>query len=215
MENLLEKLFDLRYTAACGYLEKFAYPWQALAGLKDYIIGLGATLKREEYDEVFPKVWVHKSAKIAAGACLNSPCIVGENSEIRQGAYIRGSALIGKGCVVGNSTELKCCILFDGVQVPHFNYIGDSILGHNSHFGAGGITSNIKCDKTDIVVNGISTGLKKLGAIVGDFVEIGCNSVLNPGTVIGKNTVIYPLSCVRGTIPGNSIYKPSGIVKRV
>ena len=208
----IEKLFDLQHTVACNYLEKFNYPWNALTGLKNYIIHLGGTLKGE-YEEISHGVWAHKSAKIAETACIKSPCIIGANTEIRHCAYIRGSVLIGKNCVVGNSTELKNSILFDGVQVPHFNYVGDSILGYGAHLGAGAITSNVKCDKTEISICGIETGLKKLGAIIGDKVEIGCNSVLNPGTVIGKNSIVYPLSCVRGAIPQDSIFKNGTIAK--
>ena len=215
MENFLKDNIDFRYTKAEKFLKKFKYPWQALEGLKEFIEELGTTLDKEEFSEIYPRVWVHKSAKLAPVLRFTGPCIIDEGTEVRQGAYIRGGVLVGKGCVVGNSTELKNAILFDGVQVPHFNYIGDSILGHFAHFGAGAITSNVKCDKSRIFVNGIATGLKKLGAIVGDRVEVGCNSVLNPGTVIGKDTVIYPLSSVRGIIPPDSIYKNGTAVKRV
>ena len=214
MENLLKELFDLSHTAARGYLEKFVFPWEALAGLKNYIMRLGATFDSREYEEIAYGVWVHRSAKIAPSASLSVPCIIGENTEIRHCAYIRGSALIGKNCVIGNSTEIKNSILFDGVQVPHFNYVGDSILGFCAHFGAGVITSNIKCDKSPISVGGVNTGLRKLGAIVGDRVEAGCNSVLNTGTVIGRNSIIYPLSFVRGIIPADSIFKRGEIIKR-
>ncbi|MCI9406735.1 MAG: UDP-N-acetylglucosamine pyrophosphorylase [Clostridia bacterium] len=177
------------------------------------IIKIGNLLDKSEYTEISDKVWVHKSAKIAPTAYLGSPCIIGAETEVRHCAFIRGSALVGKGCVVGNSTELKNVILFDGVQVPHYNYVGDSILGHKAHMGAGSITSNVKSDKTLVTVKGeqtIATGLKKFGAMLGDFVEVGCNSVLNPGTVIGKNTNVYPLSCVRGVVPAGSIYKSGG-----
>lgn len=207
------QLFDLDFTAAAEYLKSFTYPWEALAGIKDEIIRLGKTLDKAEYDEPSENVWIHKSAKIAPTAYLGAPCIIGADTEVRHCAFIRGSALIGKGCVVGNSTELKNVILFDGVQVPHYNYVGDSILGHKSHMGAGSITSNVKSDKTPVEVKGtcvIPTGLKKFGAMLGDYVEIGCNSVLNPGTVIGKNTIVYPLSCVRGAVPSDSIYKSGG-----
>ncbi len=207
----IERLFDLTKTQAKEYLEKFTYPWQALVGLKQCIEQLGARLPLVEYEEISPKVWVHKSAKIARTAEINGPCIIGENAEIRHCAFIRGSALIGKKCVVGNSTELKNAILFDGVQVPHYNYVGDSILGFNAHMGAGSITSNVKSDKKNVVIkdgeNGIETHLKKVGAFLGDYVEIGCNSVLNPGTVVGKNASVYPLSCVRGVVKENCIYK--------
>lgn len=207
------QLFDLDFTAAAEYLKSFTYPWEALAGIKDEIIRLGKTLDKNEYDEPSENVWIHKSAKIAPTAYLGAPCIIGAGTEVRHCAFIRGSALIGKCCVVGNSTELKNVILFDGVQVPHYNYVGDSILGHKSHMGAGSITSNVKSDKTPVEVKGtcvIPTGLKKFGAMLGDYVEIGCNSVLNPGTVIGKNTIVYPLSCVRGAVPSDSIYKSGG-----
>lgn len=214
MENFLKEQLNFERTKAEKYLQIFRYPWQALAGLKEFIINLGATLDRNEYDEICPQIWVHKSVKLTHGARFQAPCIIDESSEIRHCAYIRGGVIIGKGCVIGNSTELKNCILFDSVQVPHFNYIGDSILGYCAHLGAGAITSNIKCDKTPVYVNGINTGLRKLGAIVGDYAEIGCNSVLNPGTVIGKNTTVYPLSCVRGVIPADSIFKNGTIVKK-
>ena len=214
MENFLKEQLNFEHTKAGEYIKKFKYPWQALERLKEFIINLGSTLNREEYSEIYPQIWVHNSVKLTHGARFDAPCIVDEGSEVRHCAYIRGSVIIGKGCVVGNSTELKNCILFDGVQVPHFNYIGDSILGFRAHFGAGAITSNIKCDRSPVYVNGINTGLKKLGAIVGDYVEIGCNSVLNPGTVIGVNTTVYPLSSVRGIVPADSIYKQGRIVKK-
>ena len=209
----ISDLYDLNYTVAADYLKGFVYPWEALGGIKDTIIKIGKTLDKNEYTEVSENVWVHKSAKIAPTAYLGTPCIIGENTEVRHCAFIRGSALVGNGCVVGNSTELKNVILFDGVQVPHYNYVGDSILGHKSHMGAGSITSNVKSDKTFVTVKGdeaIATGLKTFGAMLGDFVEVGCNSVLNPGTVIGKNTNVYPLSCVRGVVPADSIYKSGG-----
>lgn len=203
-------LYDLQHTQAKRYLLRFKYPWEALSGLKEFIEELQKELG-EDYREIAPKVWAHKTAKIAPSACIQPPCIIGENTEIRHCAYVRGSALIGKNCVVGNSTELKNVILFDSVQVPHYNYVGDSILGFKSHMGAGSITSNVKSDKTLVVVRfeeeRAETGMKKVGAMLGDFVEIGCNSVLNPGTVIGRNASVYPLSCVRGTVAENSIYK--------
>lgn len=213
-------LFDLNHTQAAEYLKAFTHPWEALSGLKDFIVGLGKSLDCQEYEEISDGVWVHKSAKIAPTAYLGAPCIVGENSEVRHCAFIRGSALIGCGCVVGNSTELKNVILFDGVQVPHYNYVGDSILGYKAHMGAGSITSNVKSDKTPVTVKGdgaeIKTGLKKLGALLGDYTEVGCNSVLNPGTVTGRNVTVYPLSCVRGVIPENSILKTGGkVVKKI
>lgn len=207
-------LFDLEHTQAKLYLMRFAYPWEALEGLKNFIIELGQEVDKEEYSEISPMVWAHKSAKISPTAYIASPCIIGAETEIRHCAFIRGSALIGKNCVVGNSTELKNVILFDGVQVPHYNYVGDSILGFKAHMGAGSITSNVKSDKTPVVVRdgmeSIPTNLKKVGAMLGDHVEVGCNSVLNPGTVIGRNTNVYPLSCVRGTVAANSIYKSGG-----
>ncbi len=208
----ISQLYDLNYTLAREYLKKFEYPWEALGGIKDFITETGSSLD-ENYIAVSENVWVHKTAKVAPTAYLGPPCIVCENAEVRHCAFVRGSAVIGKGCVVGNSTELKNVILFDGVQVPHYNYVGDSILGHKSHLGAGAITSNVKSDKSNVVIKGerpLNTGLKKVGAMVGDFVEVGCNSVLNPGTVIGKNTQVYPLSRVRGVIPADSIYKGEG-----
>ena len=210
----MKNFFNLEHTQAKNYLGKFQNPWDALAELKDFILNLGGTLDKNEYDEISAGVWVHKTAKIAPTAYIAAPCIIGENTEVRHCAFIRGSVLVGKNCVVGNSTELKNSILFDKVQVPHFNYIGDSILGCGAHLGAGAITSNVKSDRTCVSVNGIQTGLKKLGAIIGDGVEVGCNAVLNPGTVIGKNTFIYPLSCVRGVIPENSIFKNGGIIAK-
>lgn len=214
----IETLYDLSHTQAADYLRGFHYPWEALKGIKDLILSLGESLG-EEYTQVSPQVWVHKSAKVAPTAYLGAPCIIGANTEVRHCAFIRGSALIGEGCVVGNSVELKNVILFDKVQVPHFNYVGDSILGYKAHMGAGSITSNVKSDKSLVVIHGdaeMETGIKKVGAMLGDHVEVGCNSVLNPGTVIGRNSNIYPLSCVRGTVPANSIYKAHGnIVKKV
>ena len=212
----ISELYDLNHTAAKDYLSEFTYPWEALTGIKAFIEELGKRLDDTEYYELKPGVWVHKSATVAPTASLNAPCIIGKNTEVRQCAFIRGSALVGEGCVVGNSTELKNVILFDGVQVPHYNYVGDSILGYKSHMGAGAVTSNVKSDKTLVVVKEkgaeFPTGLKKFGAMLGDYAEIGCNSVLNPGTVVGRNTNVYPLSCVRGVIPANSIYKTGGIV---
>ena len=204
-------LYDLNYTVAADYLKRFTFPWEALKGIKDYIEELGAALDKNEYDNLKPHVWVHKTAKVAPTAYIGEPCMICENAEVRHCAFVRGSAIIGKNCVVGNSTELKNVILFDGVQVPHYNYVGDSILGHKAHMGAGSITSNVKSDKSLVVIKAqekvYETGLKKCGAMLGDNVEVGCNSVLNPGTVIGKNTNVYPLSCVRGVVPENHIYK--------
>ena len=208
-------LYDLSHSMAGTYLTQFEYPWQALAGIKGLILELGKTLG-EDFVEREPSVWVHRTAKIAPTAYLGAPCIIGANTEVRHCAFIRGSALVGENCVVGNSVELKNVILFDNVQVPHYNYVGDSILGYKSHMGAGSLTSNVKSDKTLVVVkNGeekIETGLKKFGAMLGDFVEVGCNSVLNPGTVIGRNSNIYPTSCVRGMVPGDSIWKTGGVI---
>ena len=201
---------------AADYLKGFTYPWEALKGIKNLILELGAKLDPEQYTEVSPQVWVHNSANVAPTAYLGSPCIIGANTEVRHCAFIRGSALVGENCVVGNSVELKNVILFDNVQTPHYNYVGDSILGYKSHMGAGSITSNVKSDKTLVLVKTpdgvIPTGLKKYGAMLGDYVEVGCNSVLNPGTIIGRNSNIYPLSCVRGVVPANSIYKSGGII---
>lgn len=210
-----QELYDLNHTIAGEYLAGFENPWQALAGIKNLILELGSHLG-EEYTEVAPTVWVHKTAVVAPTAYLGAPCIIGPGTEVRHCAFIRGSALVGENCVVGNSVELKNVILFDNVQVPHYNYVGDSILGYKSHMGAGSLTSNVKSDKTLVVVkNGeeqIPTGLKKFGAMVGDFVEVGCNSVLNPGTVVGRNSNIYPTSCVRGVVPEKSIWKTGGVV---
>lgn len=212
----LKDMYDLDHTMAKDYLQQFEYPWLALAGIKDLIISLGQNLPEEEYDEVSPQVWVHKTAKVFDSTYLGAPCIIGARTEVRHCAFIRGSALVGEDCVVGNSCELKNVILFDHVQTPHYNYVGDSILGYYSHMGAGSITSNVKSDKKLVVVhNGeeqIETGLKKFGAMLGDHVEVGCNSVLNPGTVIGRNCNVYPTSCVRGVIAENSIYKNDGTV---
>lgn len=209
----VKELYDLSHSMAGAYLEGFTYPWEALKGIKDMIVALGQTLDAEQYDQVAPQVWVHKTAKVAPTAYLGAPCIIGAGTEVRHCAFVRGAALVGENCVVGNSVELKNVILFDSVQVPHYNYVGDSILGYKSHMGAGSITSNVKSDKALVVIHGpeeIPTGQKKVGAMLGDFVEVGCNSVLNPGTVIGRNSNVYPLSCVRGTVPENSIYKTGG-----
>ena len=212
----IQNLYDLSHTLAGEYLQKFEYPWEALSGLKDMIIALGEKLNPEEYNNPSEHVWIHKTAKVFSSAYLGAPCIIGANTEVRHCAFIRGSALIGQNCVVGNSVELKNVILFDNVQTPHYNYVGDSILGYYSHMGAGSITSNVKSDKTLVVVKGnnenIKTGLKKMGAMLGDFVEVGCNSVLNPGTVIGRNSNIYPTSCVRGVVPEQSIWKNDGMI---
>lgn len=211
----IQELYDLEHTQAKSYLAQFTYPWEALKGIKDFIVQLGSTLG-DDYQEVSPQVWVHRTAAVAPTAYLGAPCIIGAGTEVRHCAFIRGSALVGENCVVGNSVELKNVILFDNVQTPHYNYVGDSILGYKSHMGAGSLTSNVKSDKTLVVVKDgqeqMPTGLKKFGAMLGDYVEVGCNSVLNPGTVIGRHTNIYPTSCVRGVVPANSIWKTGGVV---
>ena len=207
----VKNMYDLNETIAAELLEGVEYPWEALKGISDFIKQIGPSLNTDLYEKKGEDIWVAKSAKVAPTAFLNGPLIIDEEAEIRHCAFIRGSAIVGKGCVVGNSTELKNVILFNSVQVPHYNYVGDSILGYKSHMGAGSITSNVKADKTLVVVKGkeeqIETGLKKFGAMLGDYVEVGCNSVLNPGSVIGKHTNIYPLSMVRGVVLENSIYK--------
>ncbi len=205
------ELYDLSHTAAAPLLEKTEYPWEALAGIGDLILSLGPTLPEAEYDHPAEDVWIAKDATVFATAYIKGPCIIGHGTEVRQCAFIRGNALVGEHCVVGNSTELKNVILFDNVQVPHYNYVGDSILGYKAHMGAGSITSNVKSDKALVVIhNGkedIPTGRKKVGAMLGDRVEVGCGSVLNPGTVIGRDSSIYPLSSVRGVVPAGSIFK--------
>lgn len=220
MEQLtVKELYNLEETIAKNVFEGVSYPWEVLPKIHDFIIELGSTLSEEEYDLVGEHVWIAKSAQVAPTAYINGPAIIGKRAEIRHCAFIRGNAIVGEGAVVGNSTELKNVILFNKVQVPHYNYVGDSILGYRSHMGAGAITSNVKSDKTLVSVKTsesvIETGLKKFGAMVGDNVEIGCQSVLNPGTVVGKNTNIYPLSMVRSFVPANSIYKKQGeVVKK-
>ncbi|MDY3819299.1 MAG: UDP-N-acetylglucosamine pyrophosphorylase [Lachnospiraceae bacterium] len=207
----IENMYDLSQSIAGDYLSGFTYPWEALDGISNYIRKLGPTLDPEKYEQRGEDIWVAKSATIAPTACLNGPLIIDEGAEIRHCAFFRGSAIIGKGSVVGNSTEIKNDIIFNNVQVPHYNYVGDSILGYKSHMGAGSITSNVKSDKSLVVVKDgteeIATGRKKFGAMLGDYVEVGCNSVLNPGTVIGPHTNVYPLSSVRGVVKPNSIYK--------
>ena len=210
-----KELYDTAHTLARALLDTCEYPWEALPLIKQFVLAVGKTLSEEEYDSPEEGVWIAKSAKVAKSATVCGPCIIGKDTELRTGAFIRGSVIVGDGCVVGNSCELKNAIPFDCVQVPHFNYIGDSILGYRSHTGAGAITSNVKSDKSLVCVKGengevIPTGLKKFGAMLGDFVEVGCNSVLNPGTVVGRNTNIYPLSSVRGTVPPDSIFKAQG-----
>lgn len=207
----IKNLYSLKETLATELLKKLEYPWEALPHIGDYIKELGEKLDPSVFEKKGDNIWVAKSAKVAPTACINGPAIIDEDAEVRHCAFIRGNAIVGKGAVVGNSTELKNVILFNKVQVPHYNYVGDSILGYKSHMGAGSITSNVKSNKTLVVVKGqngsIETGLKKFGAMLGDEVEVGCNSVLNPGTVIGKQSNVYPLSSVRGVVPGGSIYK--------
>ena len=207
----IKELLDLDKTIAAKLFEGKTYPWEALDGIKSLILELGATLSADEYDHPEDGVWIAKDAKIFPSAYIGAPCIIDHGAEVRHCAFIRGSAIVGKNAVVGNSTELKNVVLFDNVQVPHYNYVGDSILGYKAHMGAGSITSNVKSDKTLVTVHipdaPIETGRKKFGAILGDNVEVGCNSVLNPGTVVGRCSNIYPVSCVRGVVPANSIYK--------
>ena len=209
----IEDLYDLKETIAVDIFDGLKFPWEVLPKIKDFIIKLGETLPEDKFEKKGENIWIAKSAKVFPSAYIAGPCIIDEEAEVRHCAFIRGSAIVGKGCVVGNSTELKNVILFNKVQVPHYNYVGDSILGFKAHMGAGSITSNVKSDKTLVVVKSdgenIETGLKKFGAMLGDNVEVGCNSVLNPGTVVGRSTNIYPTSCVRGYIPANSIYKDS------
>lgn len=214
MEELrCDRLWSFEHSLGGDFLRQFAYPWEALPHIGAFIHSL-ASLLRGEYENRGEDVWVHKTASVSSTAEIIGPCVICEGAEVRHCAFIRGNALVGKGAVVGNSTELKNVILFDGVQVPHYNYVGDSILGYKAHMGAGSITSNMKSDKTNVRVvcgtDGYETGLRKFGAALGDFVEVGCNSVLNPGTVVGKNSVIYPLSMVRGAVPAGSIYKKQG-----
>lgn len=220
MEHLeTSRLFTLEHSVAGELLSTYQYPWQALAHIKDFILKIGPTLDPRAYHSPQAGVWIANTAKIFPSAYIGGPCIIGPGAEIRHCAFLRGNAIIGENVVVGNSTELKNVILFDNVQVPHFNYVGDSILGYRAHMGAGAVTSNVKSDKTPVAVKGtfgtIETGLKKFGAILGDHVEIGCNSVLNPGTVIGRHSTVYPTSCVRGYVPEGCIWKaPGNIVKK-
>lgn len=220
----IKELYSLDQTKAGSLLEGLTYPWEALPLIKDFVLNLGKTLDKNEYNEVSENVWIHKSCKVYGTATILAPTIIGAGTEVRPGAFIRGSVLVGENCVIGNSTELKNVIIFNNVQVPHYNYVGDSILGFKSHMGAGSITSNVKSDKTLVHVKGmacgktfdIPTGLKKFGAMLGDNVEVGCNSVLNPGTVVGRNSNIYPLSCVRGVIPSGHIFKNAKeIIKKI
>lgn len=207
----IKELLDLSKTIAAPLFEGKTYPWEVLAEISDFIVKLGETLPEDEYEKRGDNIWVAKDAKVFPSAYIGGPCIIDHEAEIRHCAFIRGSAIVGKNCVVGNSTELKNVVLFDNVQTPHYNYVGDSVLGYKSHMGAGSITSNVKSDKTLVVIkNGdelIETGRKKVGAILGDYVEVGCNSVLNPGTILGRHASVYPTSCVRGVIPENGIYK--------
>lgn len=212
-----QDLYDFEHSIAGDYLKQFDYPWQALSGIKALIVELGNKLDKSEYDQISENVWVHKSATVFPSAYIGGPCIIGPETEVRHCAFIRGSAIIGRHCVIGNSVELKNVIIFDDCQVPHYNYVGDSILGYHAHMGAGSITSNIKADKKNIVIHAdqdIETGLRKIGAMLGDYADIGCNSVLNPGVVIGRKTNVYPASCVRNVVPENSIYKIGGKIVR-
>ncbi len=213
------ELFEAGHSLAEKRIFECEYPWQVLPKIKEIILEIGKELPADRYDSPSEGIWIAKSAKVSPSASISAPCIIGEDTEVRQCAFIRGSALVGDGCVIGNSTELKNCIISDGCQVPHFNYVGDSILGYKSHMGAGSVTSNVKSDKTLVCVRAgdekIETGLKKFGAMLGDFVEVGCNSVLNPGTVIGPHSNVYPLSSVRGAVPADSIFKSArNIVKK-
>ena len=207
---------DLSATLAASLFEETEYPWEVLPRIKDFVLALGPRLDGSEYERVDDQVWIHRSCKVYDTAVILGPTIIGAETEVRPSAFIRGSVLVGRNCVVGNSTELKNCILFDRVQVPHYNYVGDSIFGYRAHTGAGAICSNVKSDKTSVAVHGpegeLTTGLRKFGAILGDHVEVGCNSVLCPGTVIGQNSNVYPLSRVRGVIPAGHIYKAEGNV---
>ena len=215
----IRHLFDLERTIAAKLFEGRRYPWEVLGDIKAFIEALGPTLDPEVFDHPSDNIWIARSAKVAPTACLNGPLIVDEGAEIRHCAFVRGTAIVGKGAVVGNSVELKNCVLFDGVQVPHFNYVGDSVLGYKAHMGAGSVTSNVRSDKRDISIHAdadIPTGRHKIGAMLGDRAEIGCNSVLNPGTVVGRDCIVYPTSCVRGVVPERHIYKRGeGCVERI
>jgi len=208
----VSELYDLKHSLAGEYLSGCQYPWEAVTEIRSLIVALGQTLP-EEYVQTRPQIWIHRTARVAESAQIAPPCILGAGTQVRHGAFLRGAVLAGEDCVIGNSVEVKNAILFDGVQIPHFNYVGDSILGYKAHMGAGAVTSNVRSDKMPVVIHGqteIVTGLKKLGAMLGDFAEVGCNAVLNPGTVLGRNTVVYPLSCVRGIVPAGHIFKNSG-----
>ncbi|MBQ9609097.1 MAG: UDP-N-acetylglucosamine pyrophosphorylase [Lachnospiraceae bacterium] len=215
----IKDMYSLEHTKAKEWLSELEYAWEVLPKIKDIILELGRRIDEEcpqEYEKRGDNIWIHKTAFVFDSAYIAGPAIIGADTEVRQCAFIRGNALVGDGCVIGNSTELKNVIIFDNVQVPHYNYVGDSVLGYKSHMGAGSITSNVKSDKTLVVVkndgDNIETGLKKFGAMLGDFVEVGCNSVLNPGTVIGSHSNIYPVSCVRGVVPADSIFKTGGVI---
>lgn len=215
MKIEIKDLLDLNHTIASGLFEGKRYPWEVLPEIGAYIIKLGEQLPEREYDHPRPDIWIAKDAVVAPTACLNGPVIVDHGAEVRHCAFVRGNAIIGKNAVVGNSTELKNCVLFDGVQVPHFNYVGDAVLGHLAHLGAGAVTSNVRSDKKEVVVHGdmdIETHLRKMGAMVGDRTEVGCNSVLNPGTILGRDCIVYPTSCVRGVVPEKHIWKAQGDV---
>ena len=211
----IKDLYDLDHTLAKDYLSQFTYPWEALKGIKDFILQLGPTLG-EDYEEREEHVWVHKTAKVFPTAYLGAPCIIGPETEVRHCAFIRSAALVGAGCVVGNSTELKNVIMFDSAKAPHYNYVGDTIMGFHSHMGAGAVTSNLKADNKNVVIRSaeeeMETGTRKIGALLGDYADVGCNAVCNPGTVIGRHTNVYPTSCVRGVVPANSIFKNSGVI---
>ena len=215
-EMTIAEMYDLSNTIAAELFEGKTYPWEVLPEIGDFILKLGATLDPEEYEKKGENIWIAKSAKIAPTASITGPCIIGKDTEVRQCAFIRGKAIVGEGCVVGNSTELKNVVLFNKVQVPHYHYVGDSVFGFKSHTGAGAVTSNVKQDKTLVTVNyngtKVATGLKKFGAMLADNVEVGCNSVLNPGSVVGKHSNVYPLSMVRGFVPAESIYKTGGVI---
>lgn len=211
----ISELFTLEESLAGDYLKQFTYPWEALAGIHDLILAIGPTLPKDRYEEVSEHVWVAKSAKVFPSAYLGAPCIIGEDTQVRHCAFIRGDALVGNKCVVGNSCELKNVIIFNNSEVPHYNYVGDAILGFHAHMGAGSITSNIRSDRKNIIVHGTmnyETSRRKIGAIIGDWAEIGCNAVLNPGTIVGQRAMVYPTTCVRGIIPSDSIVKSTGIV---
>ncbi len=216
MKLTIEDLYDLDHTLAADYLRQFTYPWEALAGIGELILALGAALPAEEFEHTEENIWIARDSKIYPTADITGPCIIGHGTEVRPGAFIRGNALVGDHCVVGNSTELKNVILFDNVQVPHYNYVGDSVLGFHAHMGAGSITSNVKADRADIVIRegseSFQTPLHKIGAMLGDYAEIGCNAVLNPGVVVGRHSNVYPTCSVRGTVPENSIFKTGGVI---